>query len=849
MMIKFTYCKNFATAEELEVEWDKFTHTVTRSIEFPSKEASKKRGAFIGGTLKDPKRNRADDNIAFRTHITADIDLVRMALEDIELYLRLELGCAFIAYSTYRHTDAAPRIRIVIPLSRAVTQGEYRALVDKIARLLADLGEFDKCSWVWAQLMFLASHQPGVKPWSVVQNGEPWQVPDVLEGVEYTVDNPTPERGELSTGMIEQSSGIPNDDFGSGDIADLELALAQRPLDLTPEDVGSILDRWPAEPLDYDGWAEVGMALYHQFEGRDEGLRRWVAWSEKSPKHNPREMRMKYRSFGGRMKPKTMASIIRHVGGLHKALAIEPAGDTFAALEAQARAVKDVKAYGELRDRVRKMSDVALPLAMRAALALAVFESFGKNGNLTKAEVKREFRPARRKGPGSVGEYSGPGEFSGPEWLSDWVFCGAENTYERISVRDSMIPAAFKAYFGGEPEVMAAEVDAAAFALNICKIPKVSNLMFWPGAGQFFEHRGLRYLNTYEESGVTPCETLEGDEDGKRVVELFLQHLRNLIPSEREQRIVIDFLAFVYQNPGRRVRWSILLYGIEGAGKTYFFKVAQLLMGHNAKTVSTTAINSEFTGWAAGARLINIDEIRIAGTNKYGILDKMKPMISDDTISVIHKGKDERSVPNFASYMMSTNHADAIPISDSDRRYSVITTRYTTKEELNAFHGGPEGVEAYFSKLFSETARRADAIACFLRDWKVDASFNPEGRAPETDGLLSMRSLNVSEERDDVEAAIDNYACACAVISRDLLDVTELNKRALLDGKSLPSRKQLGHILSNFGLQQIEGRRIKLKDRTDHYVWYNRNKHTDEEARRLVREYHDGDRDFSDAPF
>jgi hypothetical protein len=59
----------------------------------------------------------------------------------------------------------------------------------------------------------------------------------------------------------------------------------------------------------------------------------------------------------------------------------------------------------------------------------------------------------------------------------------------------------------------------------------------------------------------------------------------------------------------------------------------------------------------------------------------------------------------------------------------------------------------------------------------------------------------------------------------------------------------MGHILSNFGLQQIEGRRIKLKDRTDHYVWHNRNKHTDEEARRLVREHHDGDRDFSDVQF
>ena len=47
MMIKFTYCKNFASAETKEVDWDAFARPLTRSVEFPSKEASIKRGAFI----------------------------------------------------------------------------------------------------------------------------------------------------------------------------------------------------------------------------------------------------------------------------------------------------------------------------------------------------------------------------------------------------------------------------------------------------------------------------------------------------------------------------------------------------------------------------------------------------------------------------------------------------------------------------------------------------------------------------------------------------------------------------------------------------------------------------------
>ena len=92
MMVEFIYCKNFATAEQRSVPWDKFAEGLTRSVEFANKEASKKRGAFIGGTLIDPKRNRADNNIARRTSVTIDLDRVTMPLDDIELFLRLDIN-------------------------------------------------------------------------------------------------------------------------------------------------------------------------------------------------------------------------------------------------------------------------------------------------------------------------------------------------------------------------------------------------------------------------------------------------------------------------------------------------------------------------------------------------------------------------------------------------------------------------------------------------------------------------------------------------------------------------------------------------------------------------------------
>lgn len=821
MMIRFTYCKNFASAETKEVEWDDFVRPLTRSVEYPSKEASIKRGAFIGGVREDEGRGR-EANIKWRTVATIDYDALSIGIGEVEFVLQISLPCAFVAYSTFRHTSQMPRVRLCVPLSRPVSEDEYKAVVDDIVRTVG-LGEPDKCSYVMNQIMFLPSHQPGVEPWSLRNDGEPWKV------------------GELSVPTTPAVAEVDED----GD--DLLRLVAARPLDLTEDEVDAALESYGAEGLDYDDWLRVGMALYHQFEGADAGWKRWLAWSEKSSKHEPRQMRTKWRSFGAgsRDRPVTFASVIKAAGGLQRAVEIRPDSQTFEALRLRAEAVSSMEEYKSLRNDVRAMSDMRLPKDMRSIIVGTVHEVWGQGAKIGKREMASAFRAG---GAGKAARPFGDGEdVDTPEWLADWVFNETDATFERVSVRHSVSLTSFRVIYDSYPEVVAAEMDAVKYARSVCKTPTVANLMFWPGQDRFFEMNGLSYLNSFMKSGVGPCESLEGDLDGCSVVQLFMQHVRNTIRSEREQRILIDFMAYVVQNPGKRVRWALLLHGIEGNGKSYFYNVMQFALGINARVVSTTAIDSQFTGWAEGAILIGVEEIRIAGTNKYAILDKMKPLITNDTIAVVHKGKDEKTIPNFASYMMMTNHADAIPVGDNDRRYCVISTRHTRKGDLYEQHGGPDGTRGYFDRLFAETARRPDALVRMLMDWEVSADFNAAGRAPETDGLAAMRSLHVSEERDDIENLIEKHACK--VIGPDLLDVTELRKLALLDGADLPQARVLAHILTDMGYSQIPNRKVKLKDRVNHYVWFRLGRIEPQDAVDAVRQFNEKGSDFDDAPF
>ena len=88
-----------------------------------------------------------------------------------------------------------------------------------------------------------------------------------------------------------------------------------------------------------------------------------------------------------------------------------------------------------------------------------------------------------------------------------------------------------------------------------------------------------------------------------------------------------------------------------------------------------------------------------------------------------------------------------------------------------------------------------------------------------------MRSLNVSDDKDAVEAAIESHACG--VVGPDLIDATWLTSLVTMDGGSMPAGRTLAHILTDMGYQQIEQRRIWLKRKTKHhYLWFRGGVHT-----------------------
>lgn len=88
-------------------------------------------GGYVAGSLAGTRRKAGA--VTGRDVITLDLDTVPPGgTEDV--LRRVEgLGCGYCVYSTRKHSPAAPRLRVLLPLDRTATADEYEPLARKMA--------------------------------------------------------------------------------------------------------------------------------------------------------------------------------------------------------------------------------------------------------------------------------------------------------------------------------------------------------------------------------------------------------------------------------------------------------------------------------------------------------------------------------------------------------------------------------------------------------------------------------------------------------------------------------------------------------------------------------------------
>lgn len=112
------------------------TETLAEYLRLPKSKQDdlKDVGGFVAGTLEGNKRKAG--NVKGRDVITLDLDNIQPGGTN-SIIARIEaLGCGYCIYSTRKHDESKPRLRVLVPLNRTASADEYEPLSRKLASII-----------------------------------------------------------------------------------------------------------------------------------------------------------------------------------------------------------------------------------------------------------------------------------------------------------------------------------------------------------------------------------------------------------------------------------------------------------------------------------------------------------------------------------------------------------------------------------------------------------------------------------------------------------------------------------------------------------------------------------------
>ena len=543
--------------------------------------------------------------------------------------------------------------------------------------------------------------------------------------------------------------------------------------------VESALFAIPNEGPDYDRWFGLMCAVHEATGGSDEGRELFSKWSALIPEHDQRSLDYKWRSIdapGAKRNVVTRGTLYHEAHRHGWSSEVKPDAEGFddvegeSAEQARALAVAErerrgvqkheaktrwKKTIGDAQDEIALQEVICPEIALdhsldsvdREMLADAIKVKFASWGTKLSIAACRKLIAPRARTERMT---------SAPEWTEGWVYVTDVDQFYRLDSEEFVSAQGFNAKFNRcLPPPKEGELPRSAHrvALDEVGIPTCTRTMYVPWCGPLFEVNGVQCANLYRQSSVPPTAG-SFTAEGRKVISMIERHVKVLCGGrEKVARLLLSWMAYNVQNPGKKVRWAPLVKGIEGDGKSLLGRIMSATVGHaNVKNISPKVLSTDFTGWAHGACIGVLEEIRLTGHNRYDIHNALKPFITNDDVPIHAKGKDEYNAMNTMNYIAFTNHADALPLTDNDRRYFVIFTPFAEIAELEAVIGC--GAGDYFGQIFDGIGSHGAELRKWLLEMPLDVDFKPEGRAPSTEEKSAMVDLGVGPEEDAVKAAL-----------------------------------------------------------------------------------------------
>ncbi|HLP69140.1 MAG TPA: DUF5906 domain-containing protein, partial [Rhizobium sp.] len=617
------------------------------------------------------------------------------------------------------------------------------------------------------QFVAFAVHPDTGKPYRWIEKEGPhnlaWSELPVISRTEALEIAAEFERLMREAGYVEKrKSRLDRERASAGEIDDDdEFVTDAARVDITTQELSLKLALVPGAD-DYDTWRDVGMALYHQYEGADEGLILWHEWSAQASNYDQDVLDDKWPTFdieGKGRAPVTARLILKLANEEERRIAGEQAEDT----REEIRKAKTIEALKEAAEKVKRIAFE--PLIREGIVDLVKRRYKDISGNALSTGMARQLT-----------RYENPENRRKPKWLEGFVYVERDKVFYHIENRMELDAEAFNAkhnrFMMTQKDRLegrsAPEHTASQAALNLWEIETVYRRMYMPHEDRYFVYNGQRFVNFYTEIGVPDVpESLSSDE--KAAIKRVKAHFAHLFASERDRKLLLDWLAYTVQER-RRISWAPLIQGTQGDGKTFFARMLKVVLGwENVAIVPGEALEEKYNHWMEGALLVFFEEVRLHGANRYEAINRMKPWITNDNITIraMHRGSYE--VVNTASIIAASNHKDAIPAGQQDTRYFPMFSRWQTKERLDAFERENPG---YYTDLYG-ALEYGGALRRWLLNHEISDEFNAAARAPKSSNRAEMLALSASDEEEAFNEALaesDNRGFSKMILDSTLLD-------------------------------------------------------------------------------
>lgn len=361
--------------------------------------------------------------------------------------------------------------------------------------------------------------------------------------------------------------------------------------------------------------------------------------------------------------------------------------------------------------------------------------------------------------------------------------------------------------------------DPVKWARERWNIVTVDDKWYRPDQPTFFAVGNRYYANEFLASSMPiPAEPTP---ECREVIKLFEVHLY-LMCGQRDWLYVLllQWLAYNVQNPGRKIRWSPLIKGVQGDGKSIVGDLIFAAMGEsNVKITSISNLSNSggFTDWATGKAVNFIEEIRLEGKEKHKLYNSMKTFIGDTRSDLNRKGRAAGDTEeNITNHWANTNYGDAVPVEmETERRWLVVFSPYSDIHEAVRAKGlaSVDDLVQQFKRMGA--SMRAEPGA--WRQWlmTIDTStFDPDGRAPDTPERRTMALMSSNTIDQVVMDILDEGGRG---ITKDVFSAGRLFGMLRHREVAQPHNREWNSLLTRLGYQQVE--KTVWWDGSSHRIW------------------------------